>query len=334
MWLLMIICLESSILGGHLSNEIPGLITGELHLAGVGRPCRLELTGNFCRDIAGCRIDLHNPLPDGNLDEVAWIAAMQSGFAGVITASYRVNKLPRRRRGDTAAAAPEGLKNLLFMEWFNQQGQRLLVQSWQIQVKVGVPHWRMSVEEEAGLLRQARVRRKHFLLNQRGEKGSPDALHAPGMADPFEPHDLRGDPFDSLPENLPASKKEAWVGSETPMEKADILQEELRRFCAMLRSNEAMSLRPVTANLLSAAADMAEYVILALKRYRIEGGARGHSLKVDLEHALPLFSASLQAVDKLAANSSASGPKAWLAHAQTSLLSVELRVRDLLNRLV
>lgn len=328
----MIICLESSILGGHLSNEIPGLITGELHLAGVNRPCRVELTGNFCRDIAGCRLDLHNPLPDANLDEVAWIAAMQSGFAGVMTASYRVQKLPRRRRV-SSSSVPEGLKNLLFLEWFNQQGQRLLVQSWQMQIKVGVPHWRMSAEEEADLLRQARVRRKHFLLNQRGGTGSPDALHAPGMADPFEPHDLRGDPFDSLPETLPPPRKESKSDAETPMEKADVLQEEFRRFSELLRSTEALSLRSVTVNLLSAAADMAEHLILALKRYRIEGGARGHSLKVDMENALPLFSTTLQAVEKIAATTSPSGPKAWLAQTQTSLLSIELRVRDLLTRL-
>ena len=66
----MIICLESSLLGGYLTNEVPGLITGVLHLAGKSQPVRVELAGNFLRDIAGCRVDFHNPLPEANQAEV------------------------------------------------------------------------------------------------------------------------------------------------------------------------------------------------------------------------------------------------------------------------
>ena len=129
----MILCLESSLLGGYLSNEVPGLVTGMLHLAGVNQPMRVELVGNFMRDIAGCRVDFHNPLPNGNLDDVAWLTQTQSGFTGVMTASNRVAKLPRRKRPlNQLIVDPEGLKNLLFFEWFNQQGQRILIQSWHL----------------------------------------------------------------------------------------------------------------------------------------------------------------------------------------------------------
>lgn len=93
----MIICLESSILGGYLSNEVPGLVTGVLHLAGQSQPVRVELVGNFLRDIAGCRVDFHNPgLPEVNQGHVEAVAPMQHGYSGLMTASYRVAKLPRR----------------------------------------------------------------------------------------------------------------------------------------------------------------------------------------------------------------------------------------------
>lgn len=333
MWQVMIICLESSILGGHLSNEVPGLITGELRLAGLGQPVGVELAGNFCRDIAGCRVDLHNPLPDADLDDVGWMALMQSGFSGVMTASFRVLKMPRRRAAGRPPSTPEGLKNLLFMEWFNQQGQRILIQSWQMQVKVGAPCWKMSAEEEEGLLRQARTRRKHFLLNQRGGAGTPDALHAPGMADPFEPHDLSGDPFDTLPGSPSLPRTEAKSNSADPIRRADALQEELRRFSSLLAASESLAVRPAMVNLLSTVSDMAAHLVLALKHFKLEGAGRARHLVVDLEQSLPLFSAALNAVDKLAAAPPAGSPRTWLAHVQASLLNIELRLRELLTLL-
>jgi hypothetical protein len=118
----MIICLESSLLGGYLSNEVPGLVTGLLHLAGVSQPIRVEVVGNFMRDIAGCRVEFHNPLPNGRLADVACLSQTQTGFTGVMTASNRVAKLPRRRRsGEQSLPDSSGLKNLLSFEWFNPQ---------------------------------------------------------------------------------------------------------------------------------------------------------------------------------------------------------------------
>ncbi len=83
----MILCLESSVLGGYLSNEIPGLVTGMLHLAGQKQPVRVELVGNFLRDIAGCRVDFHNPLPEINEEAVQAMSPLQNGYTGVMTAS-------------------------------------------------------------------------------------------------------------------------------------------------------------------------------------------------------------------------------------------------------
>ncbi|MEN3941003.1 hypothetical protein WJU23_06905 [Prosthecobacter sp. SYSU 5D2] len=333
----MILCLESSLLGGYLSNEVPGLVTGMLHVAGSKQPVRVEMVGNFLRDIAGCRVDLHNPLPHGDMDEVAWLSPQQFGFSGVMTASYRVAKLPRRRSsGDIVLPEPQGLKNLLFLEWFNQQSQRVLIQSWHLQMRVSAPRWQMSGEEEATLLRQARARRKHFLLNQRGTQDKANALHAPGMPDPFEPHDLSsGDPFASLEESLFSSHpgNERKSNLPNPAKRSQALAEELRRFEHLLVFNEEVRTRPAVMHLLSTVADLTAHLVHVLRQFSESKNAHWHFLVVDLEQSLPLFAAALNATDKMIQHANPGTDLGWLAMVQASLLNIELRMRELLTML-
>lgn len=329
----MILCLESSILGGYLSNEVPGLVTGMLHLAGSNQPVRIELVGNFLRDIAGCRVDIHNPLPHGDLDDVAWLNPQQTGFNGVMTASYRVAKMPRRRSASSSALPdPSGLKNLLFLEWFNQQGQRILIQSWHLHLRVSAPRWQLSQEEENTLLRQSRARRKHFLLHQRGQPGTPDALHAPGMADPFEPHNLSGDPFSHLDNTAPhpASTTEPKSHPPSPTKRSKALALELRRFEQLLTFHSELHSRPAVVKLLSTVADLAAHLLHILRQYTESEMAPWHFLIIDLEQSLPLFSAALNATDRLMQHASPGTDQEWLGKVQASLLNIELRMRELL----
>lgn len=331
----MILCLESSLLGGYLSNEVPGLVTGELHVAGIHRPLRVELVGNFLRDIAGCRIDLHNPLPHGDLEEVAWLAPHQDGFCGVMTASYRVAKLPRRR-ANSKGEQPEtpGLKNLLFLEWFNQQGQRILIQSWQLQMRVSAPRWQMTEFDESALLRQARARRKHFLLHQKDTEEAANALHAPGMADPFEPHDLSSEnPFNSLEEDqAPASAEEEKKPSRpSPAKRSQALAKELRRFEQLLAFNEDVSKRPAVMHLLTTVADLTAHLVHVLRQFSESKTAHWQFLIVDLEQSLPLFGAALNATDRMMQHAHPGTDQNWLGMVQASLLNIELRMRELLT---
>jgi hypothetical protein len=331
----MILCLESSLLGGYLSNEVPGLVTGMLHVAGSRQPVRVELVGNFLRDIAGCRVDLHNPLPHGDLDEVASFSPQQHGFSGVMTASYRVAKLPRRRNtGLSPLPEPQGLKNLLFLEWFNQQNQRILIQSWHLQMRVSAPRWQMSEQEEASLLRQARARRKHFLLHQRGSPDREGALLAPGMPDPFEPHDLgSGDPFAGLeePEGLPSPEKAS--RPPNPAKRSQALAQELRRFEQLLVFNEEVRSRPAVMHLLSTVADLTAHLVHVLRQFSESKTAHWQFLIVDLEQSLPLFGAALNATDKMMQHATPGTDQEWLAMVQASLLNIELRMRELLTLL-
>lgn len=333
----MILCLESSLLGGYLSNEVPGLITGMLHVAGSNQPVRVELVGNFLRDIAGCRVDLHNPLPHGDLDDVAWLSPQQHGFSGVMTASYRVAKLPRRRAaGPSPMPEPAGLKNLLFLEWFNQQSQRILIQSWHLQMRVSAPNWKMSEQEEASLLRQSRARRKHFLLNQRGSQDRENALHAPGMPDPFEPHDLSSvNPFASLEDPVQPSANQAEPKSKqpNPVKRSQALAQELRRFEQLLVFNEEVRTRPAVMRLLSTVADLTAHLVHALRQFSDSKTAQWQFLIVDLEQSLPLFGAALNATDKMMQHATPGTDLEWLAMVQASLLNIELRMRELLSML-
>jgi hypothetical protein len=334
----MILCLESSLLGGYLTNEVPGLVTGMLHLAGVSQPMRIELVGNFMRDIAGCRVDFHNPLPNGDLDDVAWLTRTQTGFTGVMTASNRVAKLPRRKRSPNQLMAdPEGLKNLLFFEWFNQQGQRILIQSWHLHLRVSAPSWQLSSEEESMQLRQARARRKHFLLSERSSpEDGATALHAPGMADPFEPSEVTGNPFLNLeePQKKPSKKEEGLKDeSPNPMKRSLALAQELRRFERLLTFTSEVRNRPAVVRLLSTVADLAAHLIHVLRQFSEQNRSGWHYLVVDLEQSLPLFSAALNATDKLMQHATPGTDQQWLGNVQTSLLNIELRMRELLTQL-
>jgi len=333
----MILCLESSLLGGYLSNEVPGLVTGQLHLAGLGKPVRVELVGNFMRDIAGCRVDFHNPLPNGDLDDVAWLSQTQDGFTGVMTASNRVSRLPRRRRSaDTVLPDPAGLKNLLFFEWFNQQSQRILIQSWHLQLRVSAPRWQLSSEEDAMQFRQARARRKHFLLSSRDpDQDRPSALHAPGMADPFEPKALTGDPFTDLgePEQRSTVAKSGEKSPPDPAKRAVALAQELRRFERLLMHTNEVRNRPAVVQLLSTVADLAAHLIHVLRQFSAQDKSAWHYLIIDLEQSLPLFSAALNATDRLVQQSTTGTDKQWLGQVQASLLNIELRMRELLVQL-
>ena len=338
----MIICLESSILGGYLSNEVPGLVTGVLHLAGQNQPVRVELVGNFLRDIAGCRVDFHNPLPEVNEDHVDAIAPMQHGYSGLMTASYRVAKLPRRRSQSGSVSTlpvPPGLKNLLFFEWFNQDHQRVLIQSWHLQLRVTSPRWQLTKDEEAALLRQNRARRKHFLLGTSRNAKSADALHSPGFDDPFQPATPGGDPFGAIkgeptiepPRKTPATSR---GGADVdPVARSAALAKELRRFQSLLVFNEEVRTRPAVLRLLSTVADLAAHLIHVLRQFAEAEKDQWEFLVVDLEQSLPLFAAALNATDKLLQQHPHGADMEWLAGVQACLLNIELRMRELLGLL-
>jgi hypothetical protein len=343
----MIICLESSVLGGYLSNEVPGLVTGLLHLAGRSTPMRIELEGNFLRDIAGCRVDFHNPCPEADPEALSALQLVQNGHAGLMTGSYRVASLPRRRTAQRAATPgltllqePSGLKNLLFFEWFNEQEQRILMQSWHLQLQVTAPRWQLSKEEESRLLRQNRARRRDYLLNDRRKRSkkpdgldpfSGDLLDLPPEADTSQdPFSTKSKPASPTSRNAPPESTISSSPLPDPFQRSEALGTELRRFERLLLFQNDINSQPAVLKLLSTVADLAAHLGHALRQFVTSRQQNWDYLIVDLEQSLPLFGAALNATERLAHQQDLAMDRNWIGLVQSCLLSIELRMRELL----
>lgn len=167
----MDIHLSNSVIGGYLSNEVPNSVTGMVHLAGHKHPLRVQLQGNFLRDIAGCRIEFVNPVPDAKHALQEQMHHHQEGFAGEMSASRRIHRMMRKNAPPVSPAlqhSAAGLKNLLFLEWFNSQEQRIIVQAWHWSLRVSARRWEIPRELELMHLKAIRERRRQFLLSGRG----------------------------------------------------------------------------------------------------------------------------------------------------------------------
>jgi hypothetical protein len=333
----MIICLESSILNGYLSNEVPGLVTGYLQVAGRSQPLRVELQGNFLRDIAGCRVDLLNPCPDVDDTMVGALLPTQYGQAGVMTGSHRVASSPRRAQGQGRVGKPmvlnqepAGLKNMLFFEWFNEQGQRVLIQSWHLSMRVSAPRWSMEAADEQAMLRQNRRRRREFFLKSR------DAAARGSVQDPFQAEDEGGlaamiDPGSDPFEGRHAHAEGGEDSLPDPLQRGEALVVELRLLQNLLAGGQSKQPHPALLRLLSTVADLAAHLAHALRQYLTVSRQDTRFLRVDLEQSLPMFCAALEATEKLLGHQANEAvDRHWLEKVRGGLFGVELRIRELL----
>ena len=86
-----------NLIEGELDNTVPGKVTGWIRFLGMDEPVKIDLVGDFHRDIRGAKIRLHNPKPSdrnhsGALGEVRkgsymeGFSPVQTGKVGDITA--------------------------------------------------------------------------------------------------------------------------------------------------------------------------------------------------------------------------------------------------------
>jgi hypothetical protein len=166
----MDIYLSNAVIGGYLTNEVPNSVTGLMHLAGLKQPLKIHLHGNFLRDIAGCRIEFVNPVPNAKEAVLEKLIPLQEGFAGEMSASHRITRMMRKSAPPVSPALEHsagGLKNMLFLEWYNSQNQRVVVQAWHWTLRVSTRRWEIPRELELIQLRAIRERRRQFLLSGR-----------------------------------------------------------------------------------------------------------------------------------------------------------------------
>ena len=145
--------ITDSLITAELDNREEGRVTGSLHLMGREDPIRLELEGNFLRDIAGCRITIRNPHPLKN--ESTDLAPLQQGQVGDMTASHKVRvidvsvdkALQLRSKGQSI---PEHWGNCVVLEWFSEANGRVVIENIDFHISTSEPAWTPSPEPDSG----------------------------------------------------------------------------------------------------------------------------------------------------------------------------------------
>ena len=118
---------HEQLIGGELNNSVPGKVTGWLVFVGMDKPVKLDLVGDFHRDIRGTKVRLRNPNPaerDGSEKYLEGFSAVQTGEVGDMTAG-----LP-----------PQDYVNYPYFEIYSEQNGRIVLELDPEQVEViGTP---------------------------------------------------------------------------------------------------------------------------------------------------------------------------------------------------
>jgi hypothetical protein len=118
---------HENLIGGELNNSVPGKVTGWLMFVGMDKPVKLDLVGDFHRDIRGTKVRLRNPNPTQDGDRAKYLdgfSPMQIGNVGDMTAG-----LP-----------PHDYVSYPYFEFYSEQNGRVVLELDPEQVEViGTP---------------------------------------------------------------------------------------------------------------------------------------------------------------------------------------------------
>lgn len=154
---------------GELDNTVPGRVTGWLQFVGMDEPVRLELAGDFHRDIRGTKIELTGCAVDdeANRRYMEGLATLQTGEAGDITAGRE----------------PQDYVDYPYIEWYSEQNGRVVLELDQEQVEVmGRP---IPVCESDPVSREKQARNMGRFLGQLAQDAGLPGKRAicPGVTD-------------------------------------------------------------------------------------------------------------------------------------------------------
>jgi len=156
----MLLCLDSSIISGYLSRrERPGLGDGNASSGRAGPAFAGGADGEFSATSRGAASSCRTRFPRQAAEQLKPLADHQTGYVGQMTASHRVLRVPRSRRQAGPFMEPAGLKNMLMLEWYNRDQQRVLIQSWHLHLTVSAPRWQLSLPAEKAQIRKNWARR-------------------------------------------------------------------------------------------------------------------------------------------------------------------------------
>ncbi|HXP62970.1 MAG TPA: hypothetical protein VN829_20890 [Dongiaceae bacterium] len=246
--------IHDSVVRGEVDNRAKGIVRGKIWVEGRAEPVVLELEGNACPDLAGCRLTFTNPqerIAHPHLDS---LQALQRGRPGDLTASRKVRvfdvplpeALERIRRGEKPA---EHLANSLYLEWFSEANGRVVIESADYEVTVSAPEWRITPEEEAERARQAATGMSEFMAklteaierHRRGQKDPEAEWNEHDYERLLKESDARTDKYlelldkygDSDEAEARIAKEMGWDSSEDENENEDerMSVEEINAIC-------------------------------------------------------------------------------------------------------
>lgn len=132
---------HDNLIAGELDNTVPGKVTGWLRFFGLEEEVKLDLKGDFHRDIRGARIRLRKHA--GHVTEPHRDSHMHL-FCPVQTGEV----------GDITAGRPpyDYVRGRAYVEWFSEENGRVVLELDSEQIKViGQP---LPVDKEAPVSRQ------------------------------------------------------------------------------------------------------------------------------------------------------------------------------------
>ena len=119
-----------NLIEGELDNSRPGQVTGSLRFLGLEEPVRLELKGDFLKDIKGKIIRLKNDSPADRNAALNRSGTYMKGFAPV----------QKGEVGDmTAGLPPYPYVNYPYIEWYSEKNGRVVLELEQDQIEIIEP---------------------------------------------------------------------------------------------------------------------------------------------------------------------------------------------------
>ncbi len=231
------------------------------------------------------------------------------------------------------------MKNLLFLEWFNDLRQRVVVQSWHWNLRVSAPAWRQTAEQEHVRLKRNRSLRRKFLLDRPRKSKADPSFDQPAADDPFASIAPVGNPFESPLADARSGAPLSRDGKDPFSSAALSAQIAARALAAELCDLEThlgvvprVKAREALLDLLSSVADISAQLRQTLFQIATTKPDCWPPLVTDVEQSIPLFSAAGATCDALVEEGDLSHP-GWWNNACARLAAVVLQGESLLDLL-
>ena len=146
-----------NLIAGELDNTVPGKVIGWIRFLGMEEEVKLDLKGDFHRDIRGARIRLRNLQPKDRNHSGALGQTRQGSYMA------RFSPTQTGEAGDiTAGLPPQDYVSYPYVEWYSKENGRVVLElaANQIQV-IGKP---LSAEKTRPVAREKQAQNMgHFL---------------------------------------------------------------------------------------------------------------------------------------------------------------------------